>query len=100
MIHIRLSDIPPDQWMSVVFVNPMEFTPMYIPGTGMYAIYEAYWPFEKNKRCFDFVLPHGKLRMALNALPSSLTECFDGPVLMEFKRNKEYDISIRKVCKP
>lgn len=94
-VHIRLGDIPCDQWIQIVLTTPSEHKYMIVPRRGAYLVYEAYFPFEKGRRLFNFVVLEKKFKRAVEAIPTSQRRV-DCPIQFTFKRNRRHDLSIRE----
>ncbi len=93
-LHIRMSDIPVDQWMTVVIINPSE-ADIFVAWGKKYIMYDAYWHLENRKRIFKLTMPLDRFWEALRAVPFKDRSNIHQPIQMEFKRDEHYNLSIR-----
>jgi len=87
-VSIRWSDVPPEQWIRIVLVEPKNFIPITIPNRGNYVAYKAYFPFTDDKRWFNIVFPLTVWQRALNAVLPELRQDLTKSIEFEFKKTR------------
>jgi|TARA_Y100000310_G_scaffold228624_1_gene230930 hypothetical protein len=92
---IRWSDFPRREWVRIVIPCPAEYSSIAIPQSGLYIGYKAYFPFVKDKRLFNLVIPYYKFQTALEAVPPELRNNLNQAVQFEIMRNGNGDVLIQ-----
>jgi len=88
IVHMRWSDFPTKSWLQICIPDPKQFQYMPIRISGLYAVFEAYFPFMKEKRVFKLVLPYNKLKSALMSVPEELRNPDNGYMFEIYKGEK------------
>lgn len=99
-VSIRWSQIPPNEWVTIVLVNPSECITMAIPQKGLYVSYKAYFlnKYIKEIKTFNMVFPYRLFERTINAIPPNLRQDLNRPIQITFmKTNRDMHIKEWKV---
>ncbi len=95
-VSIRMSDVPSNQWLRIVLINPSEYTTITIPNRNTFVVYKAYFVSEyiKEKKMFNIVFPYKMFERALLTVPKEQRQDISRPIQFEFMKNN-HSIFIR-----
>jgi len=94
-VSIRYSDFPKDYWQPIVLINPSECSNICIPNKGLYLVYKAYFPTQKEKRLFNIVFPKAPFEREISAIHPSKRKNLTTPVQFEFMKCRGGSMKIK-----